>query len=212
MLQNSLTDTIKESLEKSLSYTEYNNLVERLVEEHKTSGPKQHEDLVYFTKLNAHRVKRLNKTIELTPDIEQLAKAVDSPQTWLVLSESWCGDAAQTLPLIHKVAEANALITLRIVFRDEHLPLMDEFLTNGGRSIPKLLILNSELEVQGTWGPRPEQAQALYNSWKNDPNKPPYREFQVEMQKWYLADKGVSTFQEISAVLKAIKRVQTVSS
>ncbi len=200
-----MTDTIDNiistALERSISYPEYTQLVNQLVDNEGTTGPKQVDDLIYYTKLNAQRSHRLNKTIGLDDKTRSTVKLLNERYTWLVITESWCGDAAQILPLLNKMAEENPRIVLRTVLRDENLELMDEFLTNGGRSIPKLLILNESNQVVGTWGPRPAAAQALYDSWKNDPEKAPYKEFQVEMQKWYLKDKGRSTFQEVSAIL-----------
>lgn len=197
-----LKSIIKESLARSISYADYTGLTEQLVKDEKTTGPKQNEDLVYYTKLNAQRSRRLNKTIKLPEIIAEQVQNIEQPMTWLVLTESWCGDAAQILPLLQKLAEINPNITLRLVLRDENDSLMGQFLTGGGRSIPKLIMLNDELDVLGSWGPRPVDAQILYDSWRNDPNKPPYKEFQVDMQKWYLKDAGQSTFNEVSKVLE----------
>lgn len=179
-------------------------MVQNLVETGKTSGESQAEDLVYYTKLNAQRSKRLNKTTQVDTQSVHIIGALKEKYTWLVLTESWCGDAAQILPLFNKMAEVNPNIQLRLVLRDENIELMDTFLTNCGRSIPKLVILNSRQEVVGTWGPRPVEAQTFYDQWKNNPEKPPYREFQVDLQKWYLHDKGFSTFKEIAAILKTL--------
>lgn len=200
-----LTQLIKEALETSISFDVYNDLVNGLVEEEKTSGPSQHEDLVYFTKLNAHRTKRLIKTIQVGDEVSRTISKLNEEYTWLVLTESWCGDAAQILPLLNKLAEINSNIDLRLILRDENDQLMNQFLTNGGRSIPKLLILDKEQQILDTWGPRPVEAQALYDSWKNNPDGPPYREFQADMQKWYLKDKGVSTFREVSQIMSELK-------
>lgn len=197
-----ITHLIQESLTDSISYEEYNTLVQELVETEKTSGERQHEDLVYFTKLNGQRTKRLNKTTKIDSESTKTVTALVGKYTWLVLTESWCGDAAQILPLLNKMAELNANVDLRLVLRDEHSELMEEFLTNGGRSIPKLIMLNEQGVVVGTWGPRPLEAQAFYDAWKNMPDRPPYREFQVDLQKWYLKDKGQSTFKEISKILR----------
>lgn len=195
---------IEDGLNTSISYRAYNEMVQGLVKEGKTSGESQHEDLVYYTKLNAQRAKRLNKTTKLDPQSEAIVLSLKEKYTWLVLTESWCGDAAQILPLLNKLAEASPNIELRLVLRDENLELMDTFLTNCGRSIPKLIMLNSDGEVVGTWGPRPVEAQNFYDAWKNSADKPPYKEFQAELQKWYLYDKGLSTFREVTDILKTL--------
>lgn len=201
--EKDITQLIEDGLKASISYDEYNGMVHQLVEEEKTSGPDQNEDLVYYTKLNAQRTKRLNKTTKVDDVTQSVVSNLKGKYTWLVLTESWCGDAAQILPLFNKLAEINTNIDLRLVLRDENDNLMREFLTNGGKSIPKLIMINEQNEVVGSWGPRPVEAQEFYDSWRNnlDPERPPYREFQVDMQKWYLHDKGLSTFKEISEIL-----------
>jgi hypothetical protein len=199
-----INQIIQDSLNESISYDQYNELIHHLVDEEKTTGESQHEDLVYFTKLNAQRTKRLNKTSKVDEASTAIVTGLKRKYTWIVLTESWCGDAAQILPLFNKLVALNTNIDLRLVLRDEHSELMDEFLTNGGKSIPKLIMLNEQKEVVGSWGPRPAEAQAFYDIWKNNPNKPPYREFQVDMQKWYLTNKGLSTFKEVSEILKSL--------
>jgi thiol-disulfide isomerase/thioredoxin len=199
-----INQIIQDSLNESISYDQYNELIHHLVDEEKTTGESQHEDLVYFTKLNAQRTKRLNKTSKVDEASRAIVTGLKGKYTWIVLTESWCGDAAQILPLFNKLVALNTNIDLRLVLRDEHSELMDEFLTNGGKSIPKLIMLNEQKEVVGSWGPRPAEAQTFYDIWKNNPNKPPYREFQVDMQKWYLTNKGLSTFKEVSEILKSL--------
>lgn len=206
-----LRSIIDDSLNEAISYEAYTALVDQLVAEEKTTGPKQHEDLVYYTKLNAQRSRRLNKTATVSEPIATVVKSLEGSYTWLVLTESWCGDAAQILPLFQKLAEINPNISLKLVLRDENDALMSQFLTNGGRSIPKLIMLNEQKEVVGTWGPRPKALQEIYDAWRNDPNKPPYKEFQVDMQKWYLKDAGNSTFREIGEILSSLEVAEVAS-
>lgn len=192
-----LRNTINTALNQSMSYTEYMELMESLTLTGQASGPNQTESLVGYTKLNKQRMTRLAKTNSIDETVHQRMQAITTPQTWLVITESWCGDAAQSIPLIQKMAEVNEQITVRYVLRDENLELMDQFLFRGGRSIPKLIMLNDQFEVIGTWGPRPQAAQMLFDEWKKEENPRPYSEFSVELQKWYLQDKGQATFQEI---------------
>ena len=62
----------------------------------------------------------------------------------MVISEGWCGDAAQILPVINKMALVSNKIEFRIVLRDENPALMDAFLTNGGKAIPKVIMIDNE--------------------------------------------------------------------
>ncbi|RED98911.1 thioredoxin family protein [Marinoscillum furvescens] len=196
-----LKNIINAALNQSMSYAEYMELMESLTLTGKASGPKQTEALVNYTKLNKQRMTRLVKTISLDDAARKKVAKVNAPQTWLIITESWCGDAAQSLPLIEKLAAANELINTRYVLRDENLELMDQFLFRGGRSIPKLIMLDDSFEVIDTWGPRPQAAQMLFDNWKKEETPRPYSEFSVELQKWYLQDKGQSTFEEISEKL-----------
>lgn len=203
----SIETVIKDSLNQSISLDEYFALLGNFVERQSTSGPDQSEDLIYYTKLNNQRSKRLNKTIRIPDNLEShMRESIREKQTWLIITESWCGDAAQIIPLIARIAEVSPSIDVRMVLRDENLDLMDNFLTKGGRSIPKVIILNDKQEVLDTWGPRPQAAQEVYDSWKNDPDRVPYKEFHVTLQKWYLEDKGLNTFQEIAEILQRIAK------
>ena len=192
---------IEESLERALSYTEYRNLVSTLLTEGKSTGPNQSEDLLNYSKLNDQRMKRLDKTIQLTEETIAKIKDVKEPQTWLVLTEGWCGDAAQNIPVIHKIAAENPNINLKLVLRDENLELMDAFLTNGGRSIPKLIALNEEKEVINTWGPRPTTATQMVADYKAK-NGSLDAEFKENLQVWYNKNKGENTQEDIISMLQ----------
>ena len=143
---------------------------------------------------------RLDKTIQLSQETLLGLKKIDKPITWLILSEGWCGDAAQTLPIINKIANESDLITLKIIFRDEHEELMSHFLTNGGKSIPKLLVLNSENKVLNTWGPRPNIATKMVQDYKNKHGKLDAA-FKQELQVWYNKDKGVNIQENMLGLL-----------
>src|SRR5690606_18563271 len=99
---------------------------------------------------------------------EKIAK-INTPQTWLVLTEAWCGDAAQSIPFMVKAASHSPLVDIRFILRDEHPRVMDGYLTHGGRSIPKLIALQNEnLEELFTWGPRPQVLQQQYLAYRED--------------------------------------------
>ena len=183
--------SIEEGLQKAISYTSYRKLISDLIASGKSSGPIQSEDLLNYSKLNDRRMTRLDKTIQLSHETLLALKKIDKPITWLVLTEGWCGDAAQTLPVINKIADESDLITLKIIFRDEHEELMSHFLTNGGKSIPKLLVLNSENDVLNTWGPRPNIATKMVQDYKNTHGQLDAA-FKQELQVWYNKDKGVN--------------------
>jgi len=192
--------SIEKGLQKAISYSSYRNLISDLIASGKSSGPIQSEDLLNYSMLNDRRMTRLDKTIQLRQETLLTVKKIDKPITWLVLSEGWCGDAAQTLPVINKIANESDLITLKIIFRDEHEELMNYFLTNGGKSIPKLLVLNSENEVLNTWGPRPDKATKMVQDYKNKHGQLDAT-FKQELQVWYNKDKGVNIQENMLGLL-----------
>ncbi len=193
---------LTQSFEKGISFDDYFALSQQYAKEGKTSGEDQSESLVQYSKLNFSRMKRLVKTAKLSEEILSKLSEIQTPQKWLLISESWCGDAAQNLPFFNLMASANENIELRIVFRDENLELMDEYLTNGGRSIPKLIAF-TETEEIFNWGPRPEPVQIMVNEYKALPEpKIPYSEFSVDVQTWYNADGGKSIQSELQDLIQ----------
>ena len=192
--------SIEEGLQKAISYTSYRKLISDLIASGKSSGPIQSEDLLNYSKLNDRRMTRLDKTIQLSHETLLALKKNDKPITWLVLTEGWCGDAAQTLPVINKIADESDLITLKIIFRDEHEELMSHFLTNGGKSIPKLIVLNSENDVLNTWGPRPNIATKMVQDYKNTHGQLDAA-FKQELQVWYNKNKGVNIQENMVGLL-----------
>jgi len=192
---------IQSALQNSHSYTEYRIIVSKLISEGKSTGKEQSADLLHYSELNEVRMKRLEKTLKLDIEVEKTLQNLKSNQTWLVISEGWCGDAAQILPIIKLMSEASKNIDLKLVFRDENEELIHLFLTNGAKSIPKLLVLDESFNLINHWGPRPEGAKNLIIEYKaihgivDEAAK-------IALQKWYLDDKGISTMKEIVAILQ----------
>lgn len=185
-----------------MSYPGYRKLVEILTKNGQTTGNSQEESLVYYTKLNNKRMARLDKTITLPEEAIKQLKAYKGNITWLILTESWCGDAAQTLPVMYKMAALNARIDMKIVLRDENEALMEQFLTRGARSLPKLIMINNPTgEVLHTWGPRPSTATKMVNEFKERHGKltPEFRE---ALQVWYNKDKGENTVEDLLELLQ----------
>lgn len=192
-----MNDIIKESLERSFSYSEYRTTVSSLLQEGKSSGNTQSDDLLHYSQLNETRMNRLEKTIKISDENLLKLKNLNKEYIWLVISEGWCGDAAQLLPIFNKMADVSDNVELKIVFRDENEALMNLFLTNGGKSIPKLIILDKQtLNVIADWGPRPSGATKLMKDYKEKFGVID-ETIKTELQLWYLHDKGISTQNEI---------------
>lgn len=196
---------IAQSLSNSHSYSEYRNRVSSLIKEDKSSGNEQSEDLLHYSQLNDVRMNRLEKTIKISEQTIQQLQSLKKEYIWLVISEGWCGDAAQILPIIYKMAEVSPKIELKIVFRDENEDLMKMFLTNGGKAIPIILFIDQKtMEVLGHFGPRPQGAKQLILDYK--------KKFGIvdetaksELQLWYLHDKGITTQNEIMEVIQELE-------
>ncbi len=124
--------------------------------------PAEDVEKLEFTKLNLHRTGRILRTYKVPNDLATKVKAIQESQLWVVITEPWCGDSAQCLPYISAMADLNSNINLRMVLRDENLDIMDSFLTDGKRSIPVLIVFDTEGEVLSTWGPRPAAAQTVF--------------------------------------------------
>ncbi len=186
--------------ERFFTYLEYNEYINELFQQEKTTGDNHSESMLNYTKLNLHRIKRLDKTLKIDDVVRDKIETISEPHEWWVITEAWCGDAAQNVPVLNKMAELNDNIRLKLILRDENLEIMDKYLTNGGRSIPKLIIKASG-KSEKTWGPRPADLQKLVVANKNNANPVPYSEFSKTVQQWYNTDKGLSVQQEVLELL-----------
>ena len=185
------------------SYDEFMAWCTEMAENKQTSGHNQEESLIGYTALNFRRMQRLNKTFKLSElAIDSLAR-LEVVQHWLVFTESWCGDSAQTLPIINKVAEGSSgKILLQVVMRDENLAVMDEHRTNGSLAIPKLVVLDDQGKQVYEWGPRPTGAQKLLQDWKANPQGKDWEAFELELHTWYARDKGQSSQVELIQLIE----------
>jgi hypothetical protein len=149
-------------------------------------------------------MQRVDKTVQLLPELLAALEQLPQRYVWLVITEGWCGDAAQIVPVLEAIAQAShGQLTTRYVLRDENLDLMDRYLTNGGRSIPKLVVLHADtLTEAATWGPRPAPAQELFVRLKQE--QVPYEEFATQLHSWYAKDRTLSTQRELLALLQRL--------
>ena len=187
------------------SYIEFYEWTVQLVNNKQTSGEKQTENLIKFTELNLSRMKRLNKTTKLIPELENLVTELNKPQVWYVITEAWCGDSAQNLPVIGEIASAGNKIDLRVILRDQNPDLIAKYHTNGSKSIPKLIAFSEEGVELFTWGPRPEPAQQLVLDWKENPNGREFEDFERELHTWYAKDKTHTLQNEFLEILNNLK-------
>jgi len=183
----------KNYFEKGISYQKY---LEDLALELKRNS--DHPNAKYIP-LNSQRTKRLDKTFKLSENFVFPEK----PIKWLVLSEHWCGDSSQIMPVLNKIAEgSNGKIELRILYRDENPELMAKHLTNGSLSIPKLIQLDEHFNLLLDWGPRPKLAQELVIKLKSDPVTA--LTYSEELHKWYAQDKQKEILKELSLLISQV--------
>ncbi|MEM6965008.1 MAG: thioredoxin family protein [Bacteroidota bacterium] len=186
------------------SYQDYRKHIDELFEQGKTSGTDHSEAMLAYTKLNISRMRRLDKTTRLTEETLNHIKNIKQKTVWLVITEAWCGDAAQIIPVLNKMATQNSNIDLKFIYRDEHPSIMDAFLTNGSRSIPILITVNADtLEVINSWGPRPAEVQGMVMDAKAEAIAKPeeskkiWNEAKKNSQLWYARDKTKSIQSEV---------------
>jgi hypothetical protein len=197
---------MNEYINKAMAYEQYRDLLQDLMAQGKTTGENHGSEYLDYAKLNLQRMLRLDKTAELTNELKLALSIVKSRYVWLVLTEGWCGDAAQNLPVLHAMEKECPNIELKLILRDENLELMDRYLTDGGRSIPKLICLKKDdSSTNGykeifTWGPRPEAVQKIMLELKV--KNTPLAEKSVIIQKWYNADKTLSVQSELLALIE----------
>lgn len=208
----------KSILKSSLTYSEFRQDVDRLIAAGLTTGLDQSENMLAYTRQNVQRMNKWDKILTLTDDSRLRIQGIARPVILLTIVEAWCGDVAQVLPVLHKIAEESPLVDLQIVIRDEHPELMDQFLTNGARAIPKVIILDKETnEVMGIWGPRPSEAQAMVMDMKQivetmpEVERADFRQKSSEaMHAWYARDKGQRVQIEFLNTLMPLVRSEAV--
>ena len=179
-------------------------LTTKLENEGKTTGDNQSDLYIRIAHLNQSRMDRLDRKHRLTDELATTLAELKHNYTLLVLTEGWCGDAAQIVPVLQWLDEASPRVQLLCALRDANLGLIDQYLTNGGRSIPLVLFLDpASEEVLASWGPRPLVAQAMSMHYKRKPApKEDYEEHHKELHTWYARDKTVSTQYELNELFK----------
>ena len=200
---------MKEYIKKAFNFEEYINLIDGLLAKGKTTGPNQSETMFNYGRLNRQRMKRLNKTVKLSDSLVEKARN-SKKLIWLIITEGWCGDAAQSIPVIEKIASENKNIETLYVLRDENLELMDRYLTNNARSIPKLIVLDGEtLEELGSWGPRPKPAMDYFYQMRESGMEK--SQMMENIQRWYLKDREQTIQKEFEKLFDDVAGKKTES-
>ncbi len=196
-------------LASALTYDQYVQLSTDRFAQGRTTSDDPHyntEQILGYTKLNLHRMSRLRKQTIINPDLQAALLQLPEPWTWLVLTESWCGDAAQSVPVLHQIAEQSPNVDLRFLLRDTNPDVMNAYMTNGGKSIPKLICLRTADRTEiGTWGPRPAALQAQMSAWRAE--EIPFAEVVERAQRWYNDDHTQSVQRELLALVTSWSKI-----
>jgi len=186
---------------EGLTYTDYRKLVDHLLAAGETTGPDNSDAMLHYTKMNVQRMNRVDKTTVLNEETLNAIDQINGQYHFLVITEGWCGDAAQIVPIINKiVAAASTKFDLKLVLRDKNLALIDAHLTNNGRAIPVLLILDENKELAlPKWGPRPAILQSLLAQWKKENSD--MMLLAEQLHSWYAKDKTQTTQKELAELL-----------
>lgn len=183
-----------------MNYNTYTELFHAIIMGSIKITPYDNSNYVDYTKLNASRQNRWMKTGVLTSELISTIQQIKEDQHWLLITEPWCGDASHSVPFIVKLAELNSKIKLEIQLRDSEESEIDNYLTNGGKSIPILVARNAQNEDLFFWGPRPKACQEIFLEMKN--NNLPFEEQKIILQNWYNHDKGVSIQKELTELIQ----------
>ena len=182
-----------------MTYAAYKQLFKDILEQPHPPKPYDNEMYLQYTKLNQSRMNRWDKRLELSPELVKKIKGITTPQHWIIITEPWCGDAAHLVPFFIAMTALNSLITYDIQLRDSEPFLINSYLTNGSKSIPKLVVKDAEAKDVLVWGARPEGAQAVMENLQAQ--QADFETIKVALQKWYNEDKGTAVSAEIEALL-----------
>lgn len=177
-----------------MTYADYLHHSQQLLSGPDYPHPYDNPAYLEYARLGLARMKRWDKSLVLDSSLVNYIRAIDRPQTWIVITEPWCGDAAPMLPFIARLAEENSLIALDIQLRDQPPFMIERYLTNGGKSIPKLIVRDANGSDLFTWGPRPASAQQLVQDLNASGTEKP--EVVLALQNWYNDNKGNDMQQE----------------
>lgn len=195
-----------------LTYEQYMEKFKYWAENSLSSKKDASSEIIEFTRLNWARTMRLQKSIDVDSLLVEKVKKLQHKYSWLVITEAWCGDSAQNLPYIAAIAKmVPETVDLYILLRDQNLEVMDAFLTNGARAIPKLVIVDEMLKREVyQWGPRPAQAQHIVLQWKKNPGTISWSDMERQLHTWYTKNKGRDLQIEFNEILNKLIKEEVV--
>lgn len=186
---------MKKYWNEAISFEEYFKNTEEIVNKNESELTDAEREMIEYYRLGVQRMSRMMKVYK--PDEAQLKTLAEKnfKGKILIITEGWCGDAGQTVPAVSLFFEGKNEV--RLAYRDQNLDLIDQFLTDGTRSIPIVVILDENEEVISHWGPRPAYGKELLKKHKTDPEGYPKTQFYNDLQVYYAKNKGIDVINEI---------------
>lgn len=187
---------MKNYWDQGISFEEYISTAKERLEN--PSNQKEPEYKQYY-ELGLQRMDRTLK--KYVPDEQQLKELASKnfDGKILIISEAWCGDASATVPALVTFFKGHNEV--KIFLRDSDKSLINQYLTNGTESIPKVIILDKDFNVKNSWGPRPKYGYELLMKHKADPGAYPKDNFYNDLQLYYAKNRGKDAVQEILELL-----------
>ena len=186
---------MKNYYQNSITFDAYIKETERRIE---VQNPEDSYNEYY--ELGLQRMNRTLKTFKIDEEQLNVLKSKNFNGKILIISEPWCGDASATVPAVTQFFEA-ANVEVKIFLKDSDHSLIEQFLTNGTQSIPKILILDENFEVKNVWGPRPQFGNELLKKFKENPETYPREEFYNDLQVYYAKNRGKDAITELLELL-----------
>jgi len=194
-------------LAQSLDFEAYLELTKNILEQESfRTEIYQTDKMLAYTRDNLARMQRVLTTINLESKLYNALSELKEEWLWVIITEPWCGDAAQIVPALHTIASVSEKVNCHYVLRDSNQAVINAYLTNGGQAIPKLVCFRKADMVElGTWGPRPVEAQVLVDDFKANPNGRTFGDFVRQLHAWYEANKSADLQDELTQLVKTWK-------
>lgn len=189
-----------------MSWDSYLEYMQQIAAHQINTAPYNDEKYLSYTKKNLENTLQTLKNITLNAKLYNELSKLSSPLNWIVLTEPWCSDASHSAPVIASIADAATAIRLHILLRDENETIMNQYLTNGGKAIPKLICFDENFQQElFVWGPRPASLQAIVEADKTDSTLT-FSDKIKKINDWYLQDQTNSLQEELLVLLKNIEK------
>ncbi|WP_460764758.1 thioredoxin family protein [Niabella terrae] len=187
-------------MQKNLDWQSYLDYTKEIISSTNPAAPYDNPDYLHYTLMNEKRMQRWLKANPITDETAAIIRSISTAQHWLVITEPWCGDAAHIVPILYLMSTLNEKIDFRLQLRDQDSEI-EQYLTNGTRSIPMLIVRNATGQDIFHWGPRPKEGQEMYLALAA--RKADFEEVKTAIQHYYNKDKSLSTQREVAALLQS---------